>query len=75
MPGQKDFVSVKKDGKRQAIQKRLLMMTLREAYKHFKTNNDQVDIGFFSFARLRPKQCKLLPIQFRNSQCLCVHSA
>lgn len=71
MPGQKDFVSVKKDGKRQVIQKRLLMMTLRETYKCFKNQYKDVKIGFSAFANLRPKQCKLLTNIGTHNVCVC----
>ena len=36
MPGKKDFVSVKKEGKRQHIQKRLVLSNLKEVYHEFK---------------------------------------
>lgn len=71
MPGQKDYVSVQKDGKRQLIQKRLLMMNLRETYKCFKKRYSAVKIGFSSFASLRPKQCKLLTNLGTHNVCVC----
>lgn len=71
MPGQKDYVSVQKEGKRQAVQKRLLMMTLREAYKHFNEIHDNAKIGFSSFAKLRPKNCKLLTSSGTHNVCVC----
>lgn len=71
MPGQRDYVSVKKDGKRQAVQKRLLMMTLRESYQRFKEIHCNIKIGFSSFARLRPKQCKLLTCSGTHNVCVC----
>ena len=36
MPGKKDFVSVKKEGKRVHVQKRLVLSNLREVYHEFK---------------------------------------
>lgn len=71
MPGQKDYVSVQIEGKRQAVQKRLLMTTLREAYKFFCNINPDVIIGFSSFASLRPKQCKLLTSSGTHNVCVC----
>lgn len=71
MPGQKDYVSVKKDGKRQAIQKRLMMTTLKEAYTRFKEIHDNIKIGFSSFASLRPRQCKLLSNSGTHNVCVC----
>lgn len=50
MPGQRDCVTIRKDGKRQAVQKRLMTTTLREAYNRFKELNSKIQIGFSSFA-------------------------
>ena len=36
MPGKKDFVSVKKEGKCQHIQKRLVLSNMRVVYREFK---------------------------------------
>ena len=36
MPGKKDFVSVKQEGKRVHVQKRLILSNLREVYHEFK---------------------------------------
>ena len=36
MPGKKDFVSVKKEGQRLHIQKRLVLSNLKEVYHEFK---------------------------------------
>jgi transposase len=59
MPGKKDFVSVKKEGKRQHIQKRLVLSNLREVYHEFKERFPDQKIGFSKFADLRPKHCIL----------------
>lgn len=70
MPGQNDFVSVKKNGKRQHIQKRLLLCSLREAYTNFKEINNN-HISFSSFAALRPFHCKLLGSSGSHNICVC----
>lgn len=70
MPGLRDYVSVKKDGKRQHVQKRLLMCSLREAYNDFKEISE-TDIGFSSFAALKPKHCKLLGSSGSHNICVC----
>ena len=49
MPGKKDFVSVKKKGKRQHIQKRLVLSNLREVYREFKDRFPDGKIGFSKF--------------------------
>ena len=58
MPGKKDFVSVK-EGKRQHVQKRLVLSNLREMYSEFKETFPGRKIGFSKFAELRPKHCVL----------------
>ena len=45
MPGKKDCVSVRVDGKREKVQKRLLLSTLREAFHHFQEINPGHKIG------------------------------
>ena len=57
MPGKKDFVSVKKDGERQHVQKRLILSNLREVHREFKERLPDCKVGFTKFAELRPKHC------------------
>ena len=38
MPGKKDFVSVRKEGRRVHVQKRLVLSNLKEVYSEFKVN-------------------------------------
>lgn len=71
MPGQRDCVTIRKDGKRQAVQKRLMTTTLREAYNRFQELNTEIQIGFSSFAKLRPKNCKLLTSSGTHNVCVC----
>lgn len=58
-PRKKDFVSVKIDGERIQMQKRLLLVNLKELYLVFK-NKTNHKIGFSKFCELRPKWC--LPV-------------
>ena len=54
-PGKKDFVSViNSEGKREHVQKRLLLANLRELYLHFKEKSGDEDNGFSKFCELRP---------------------
>ena len=46
MPGKKDFVSVKQEGKRLHVQKRLVLSNLREVYCEFKRQFPDHKIGF-----------------------------
>lgn len=71
MPGQKDFVSVKIDGKRNHMQKRLILNNLKELYQAFKDTNPDVKCSFSKFATLRPKYCILAGASGTHSVCVC----
>ena len=71
MPGKKDFVSVKKEGKRHHIQKRLVLSNLREVYHEFKERFPDQKVGFSKFADLRPKHCILAGASGTHSVCVC----
>ena len=50
------IVSVKlEDGKKEKVQKRLLLSNLKEIYEHFLIENPAVKVRFSAFAMLRPK--------------------
>ena len=68
MPGMKDFVSVRKDCKRQ---KRLVLSNLKEAYSEFKQKFPDQKVGFSKFAELRPKHCILAGASGTHSVCVC----
>lgn len=59
-PGLRDYV-VKhdKNGERQQIQRRLVMMNLHEAFQMFKRDYPNDKIGFSKFAEIRPRECVL----------------
>ena len=71
MPGKKDFVSVKKDGERQHVQKRLILSNLREVYHELKERFPDCKVGFSKFAQLRPKYCVLAGASGTHSVCVC----
>ena len=71
MPGKKDFVSMKKEGKRQQIQQRLVLSNLREVYREFKKRFPDQKIGFSKFAELRPKHCILAGASGTHAVCVC----
>ena len=49
-------MSVKlEDGKKEKVQKRLLLSNLKEIYEHFLIENPAVKVRFSAFAMLRPK--------------------
>ena len=71
MPGKKDFVSVKKEGKRLHVQKRLVLSNLREVYRGFKEKFPDQKIGFSKFAEICPKHCILAGASGTHSVCVC----
>ena len=71
MPGKKDFVSVKKEGKREHFQKRLVLSDLKQVYREFKEKFPNYKIGFSKFAELRPKHCVLAGASGTHSVCVC----
>ena len=51
--GKKDYVSVElEDGRKEKVQKRLLLSNLKEIYQHFVTEDPAVKVGFSAFAML-----------------------
>ena len=75
MPGTKDFVSLRSKitGKRERVQKRLILCNLKEAYRCFKDLYPQQKIGFSKFAKLRPGECVLAGASGTHCVCVCVH--
>lgn len=72
MPGIKDTVSLRTcDGKKQKVQKQLLLLNLKEIYAVFKQEYPDIHIGFSKFASLRPKQCVLAGSSGTHSICVC----
>ena len=71
LPGKKDFVSVKQEGKRIHVQKRLVLSNLREVYQLFKEKFPTMSIGFSKFAELRPKHCCLAGASGTCAVCVC----
>ena len=71
MPGKKDFVSVRQEGKRIYVQKRLVLSNLKEVYHAFKDTFPSFKIGFSKFAELRPPHCVLAGASGTPSVCVC----
>ena len=70
-PGKKEFVSIKINGKREHIQKRLLLLNLKELHVEFTKKYGQV-IGLSKFCELCPKWC--IPVggaSGLHSVCVC----
>ncbi|CAF2013388.1 unnamed protein product [Rotaria magnacalcarata] len=70
-PGKKDVVIIRStDGTKAKIQKRYLVMTVREVYEQFKLMYPNEKIGSTSFSLLRPKH--VLPMaDIPQNVCLC----
>ena len=71
MPGKRDCVSVKIEGEKRHIQKRLLLTNLKELYVEFKQKHPGVSIGFSKFCELRPKWCITVGACGTHSVCVC----
>jgi hypothetical protein len=70
LAGKKDFITVKtEDGNKERLQKRILMMTVREAYRLFKEEHHDVVIGKSKFAQLRPKN--VMPVNDKDQSVCC----
>ena len=63
LPSEKDKVSVKVESGKEARQKLLLLVNLREAHALFKEGS-KLKVGFSKFASLRPPQ--VLPMTLRD---------
>lgn len=73
MPGSSDCVSMIVDGQKQKVQKRLMLYTVNEAYKLFKTQNPSSKIGLTKFMELRPKNCVLPGGAGTHNVCVCTY--
>ena len=57
-PGKKDCESVKlEDGRKEKVQKRLLLSNLKEIYQHFVTENPAVKVGLSTSRIIWDTQC------------------
>lgn len=74
-PGKKDYLRIRNidSGKKEAIQKRLILMNLKEAYTIYKNDISNPVIGFSTFARLRPKFCVLAGASGTHTVCVCTY--
>ena len=72
-PGKSDCLSVRNsDGEKEYKQKRLILGNLKEIFNTYKDTNNP-NIGFSSFASLRPKWCIIAGASGTHSVCVCVH--
>lgn len=73
LPGQRDCLSVKVGSVREIRQKRLLLLSLREAFAQFKEDFPTCSIGFSTFASLRPREVVLPGSSGTHSVCICTY--
>jgi hypothetical protein len=69
LPGRKDYITVVKNGRKERVQKKILMTTVMEAFQQFKLMNPDVKIGKSKFANLRPKN--VVPITEKDHTVCC----
>lgn len=66
-PGKRDCIKVGTE----SVQKRHVLCNLREAYIEFKKSCPQIDVGFSTFARHRPRECRLAGSNGFHNVCVC----
>lgn len=71
-PGKKDCVIVRNNHGKMHIQKRMLLVNLRELYLEFKKRHSDIKIGFSKFCTLRPPWCVTVDSPGMHSVCVCV---
>jgi hypothetical protein len=73
-PGKKDYVIVKRDGKKQKEQKKILLMSVTEAHQLFIVDHPSIKIGRSKFAQLRPDTV-MLAADMPHNLCICKYHA
>ncbi|KAK3920100.1 ARL14 effector protein [Frankliniella fusca] len=71
LPGKRDCKTVKIDGVRVQMQKRLLLMTVGELYAVFKEAHPNMQISLSKFAELRPPYVVLAGAAGTHTVCVC----
>lgn len=73
-PGIREYKRYKSNGEYDSLQRRLILMNLKEAFEVFKSDNPGCIIGFSKFASLRPKECVLANSTHGiHTTCVCVY--
>eukprot|EP00731_Ephydatia_muelleri_P022793 Em0015g376a len=71
MPGKKDYVSMLVEGKREHVQKRLLLFNLKDAHGQFLDENVGLKVSLAKFKELRPKNVILAGASGTHNVCVC----
>ena len=72
MPRKRDCISVKINGKKTLMQKRLLLCNLIEAHRQLYNEYPNVKVGHSKFMELRPKNVVLAGTAGTHNVCECV---
>ena len=72
MPGAQDVITIWDEAGKRKEQKRILTMTVAEAYSLFANDHPEVTIGKSKFAELRPKEV-LLSSKMPRNVCGCIY--
>ena len=73
MPGKKDSVSMLVSGVKKQVQKRLILLTVYEAFLLFKEKFPEIKLGFSKFAEARPKNIVLPGSAGTHNVCVCTY--
>jgi hypothetical protein len=71
MPGKKDYVTIRNQGSKIQVQKRLLLANISEIYQLFKEKHPGHHVGFSKFCELKPKNCILVGKSGTHTVCVC----
>ena len=71
-PGRRDVVTVRDEAGKKKLQKRHLVMSVKECYATFKESNPDVKIGVSKFAEIRPPNV-LLSSETPSNVCQCIY--
>ena len=71
-PNVNDRITIRQDGEKLKVSRRLLNYKISEAYFLFKQEFPNVKVGLSKFAELRPQQVKLVGSKNSHDSCYCV---
>ena len=73
-PDKKDCISIRnKDGSKEKVQKGRLLANISEIYANFNAGFPSLNIGFSTFALLRPKWCMPVGVAGSHNVCVCTY--
>ena len=72
LSGMKDYIIIRNEsGEKEKVQKRLVLLDLKELYQFFKEEHPCAEIRFTKFSLLLPKHCVLAGSSGTHSICVC----